>query len=97
MKDTKIEIEMVLNGWIVTCGCQRVVFDNREELIKALRDFWNDPEGTKKRFVKTACNKNAMEPQEMRGIWHWLQENGDQQNSFRIKAPTVTVGNTRDE
>ena len=45
-----IAITAVLNGYIVSVGCQQVVFNNTETLITELRVYLADPEDTEKRY-----------------------------------------------
>ena len=52
----KIEIETVLNGWIVTVGCQRVVFDNMTMLLDALMDYLDDPKAVEEKWLESSIN-----------------------------------------
>lgn len=38
-----IHIEAVLNGYVVTVGCQRVVFESRKGLMEALARYLENP------------------------------------------------------
>jgi hypothetical protein len=52
-----ITINAVLNGWIVTVGCQTVVYQDRNQLTSDLDAYLKDPEATEARFLKTAVNQ----------------------------------------
>ena len=41
----KIEISVVLNGYIATVGCQTVVWQHAEEMIAALRGVSGETSG----------------------------------------------------
>lgn len=53
-----IQIQPVLNGYIVQAGCQTVVFDSRDKLLLAIADYTAKPEETEKRFLENAINRN---------------------------------------
>lgn len=55
-----INIHPVLNGFIVTVGCQSVVFDNVDKLIEELREYCLKPEVTEKRYTGFAINRDLM-------------------------------------
>ena len=52
----EITIRAVMNGFIVTVGCQTIVFDKIEHLVGALNDYLMDPMRTEKRWLDTAIN-----------------------------------------
>jgi hypothetical protein len=52
-----ITIAAVLNGWIVTVGCQTVVYQDRNQLTSDLDAYLKDPDATEARFLKTAVNR----------------------------------------
>jgi hypothetical protein len=52
-----IAITAVLNGWIVTCGCQTVVYQDRAQLTSDLDAYLKDPDATEARFLKTGVNQ----------------------------------------
>jgi hypothetical protein len=37
-------------GYIVTIGCQTAGFSNKEDLLKAITEYVNDPEATEKKY-----------------------------------------------
>lgn len=55
----QINIVAVLNGFVVTVGCQTVVFSTVEALVSALRDYYNEPENTEKRFTSSEFSKHV--------------------------------------
>lgn len=59
----EIHITPVLNGFIVSVGCQRVVFNTPEQLADNVRDYFKNPEATEKKFVGSAVNKTLDGPQ----------------------------------
>jgi hypothetical protein len=52
----EVVISAVANGWIVTVGCQRFVYDDKDKLSGDLRDYLADPVATEERIMKTAQN-----------------------------------------
>lgn len=50
----KIQIEACLNGYIVRAGCQTLVFQTADELLRELRAYMDDPVATEQRFLKNA-------------------------------------------
>lgn len=52
-----VTITAVLNGWIVTCGCQTVVYQERNQLVSELDAYLKDPDATEARFLKSAVNQ----------------------------------------
>lgn len=52
-----IQIQPVLNGFVVSVGCQTIVFSNKETMVSQLSDYLDDPEITEKKFVAKACNR----------------------------------------
>ncbi len=53
-----INIEAVLNGYIVKVGCQRVVFQTREDLMARLGEYLADPDKIQASFLKTALHRD---------------------------------------
>ena len=51
-----IAITAVLNGWIVTVGCQTVVYQERDHLTRDLDSYLRDPDATEARILKGAVN-----------------------------------------
>ena len=52
----EITIRAVLNGWIVQCGCQTVVYQERNQLVSDLDAYLKDPKATEERFLKASVN-----------------------------------------
>ena len=52
-----LSITAVLNGWIVTCGCQTVVYQSREQLLGDLNEYLQFPVETERRFLQQAVNR----------------------------------------
>ena len=44
------EIAQVNNGFIVTTGCQRFVFETYDKMSKYLKMYFEDPNGTESKF-----------------------------------------------
>jgi hypothetical protein len=57
-----INIDPVLNGYIVRVGCQTVVFDNKPALLSALSEYLDKPEEVEKRFLSFPLNNPANHP-----------------------------------
>lgn len=55
-----LTINAVLNGWIVTCGCQTVVYQDRNQLVSDLNAYLQDPHATEARFLKTGVNQGLL-------------------------------------
>ncbi len=55
-----ITISAVLNGWIVQCGCQTLVFHDRDTLVRELDAYLRDPVGTEKRVLGDSINASHM-------------------------------------
>lgn len=51
-----IGVSAVANGWIVTVGCQRFVYDEVAKLVADFQSYLTDPEGTEKRIMAAAVN-----------------------------------------
>ncbi len=48
----------MLNGWIVTVGCQTVVYQDRNQLVTDLDAYLRDPSATEQRFLSTSVNQS---------------------------------------
>ena len=46
-----IIIKPALNGFVVRMGCQRVVFCDRDIMIRALNDYLDDPNKTESQYM----------------------------------------------
>lgn len=60
MKD--IHIHPVLNGFIVTVGCQQIVYNNRHVLVSDLAEYFADPKATEERILKESINRDHTMP-----------------------------------
>lgn len=56
---TTIHIQTVLNGWVVTAGCQTIVYNNAHELTADLAEWLLDPAKAQKRILAGACNRKT--------------------------------------
>ncbi len=52
-----ITIHAVLNGWVVSVGCQTVVYQDRDQLVRDVDSYLKDPDGTEKRFLASSINR----------------------------------------
>ncbi len=52
-----ISITAVLNGWVVTVGCQTVVYQERNQLVSDIDAYLKDPDATELRFLKSSVNQ----------------------------------------
>lgn len=55
----EIKIKAVLNGYIVNVGCQILVFESRQKLIKELDAYLDKPKETEKKYRSTPHAKNV--------------------------------------
>lgn len=46
-----IIIRPALNGFVVRMGCQRIVFVDRDVMIRALNDYLDEPSKTEERYT----------------------------------------------
>jgi hypothetical protein len=46
-------------GYIVTIGCQVAGFSNKEDLLKAITEYVNDPEATEKKYYQPKSGWDA--------------------------------------
>lgn len=46
-----ININAVLNGFVVQVGCQTLAYTSRDKLLADIGSYLNDPEGTEKRLL----------------------------------------------
>ena len=59
MKD--VLISPVLNGWIVTVGCSKVVFTQKMVLLAELDRYMGNPDEVEKEYMEKAVNKCSNE------------------------------------
>lgn len=55
-----LTIKVALNGYVVRVGCQRVVFNDRELMLRALNDYLNDPEGITELYQRNSMNSKQL-------------------------------------
>ena len=46
-----IKIMRVMNGFVVGCGCQELVFETSEKLIAELKRYLDSPDATEKEYT----------------------------------------------
>ena len=46
-----IKIKRVMNGFVVGCGCQELVFETSEKLIAELKRYLDSPDVTEKEYT----------------------------------------------
>lgn len=56
-----ITIEPVLNGFIVTVGCQRVVFTTLTTMLTEIVRYQASPQEVEKEYISNALNKSPKE------------------------------------
>ena len=49
-------IDPVLNGFIIKCGCQKVVFNSLDAMVKEIYRYFKNPEQVEKEYVENAIN-----------------------------------------
>lgn len=59
----ELNITPVLNGYIVTVGCQTLVFNTLSALTTNIGEYYADPDATEKRFRETGLNKRLLQDQ----------------------------------
>lgn len=57
----EVNIRPVLNGFVVTVGCQTLVFNEIEEVANQLIAYQKAPAAREKQFVENAVNKTMGE------------------------------------
>jgi len=57
-----IKIKAVLNGFIVECGCQTIVFNNIDELTVELNRYLNSPDKVEKYWMSNSINSKHTSP-----------------------------------
>lgn len=63
MKAKTIVVSPVLNGFVVTVGCQKVVFDNLKLMKEEIYRYYLDPESVEKEYLSYAINKPDAAPE----------------------------------
>ena len=55
-----ITIKTALNGYLVRVGCQRVVFNNRETMLRALNDYLENPNKIEEMYTYGSINSKQL-------------------------------------
>ncbi len=55
-----INIQAVLNGYIVKVGCQTVVFESLDSMLGELKSYCRDPEFVERSYLENAINAKQM-------------------------------------
>lgn len=53
----QITIVPVLNGYLCSVGCQSVVFTDKQTMLTALSEYYDNPEQVEERYQKRAINR----------------------------------------
>jgi hypothetical protein len=74
----EVVIRAVLNGFIVRCGCQEVVFKSLFDMTAEINKYYTDPEVVEKEYQEKAINKPSGGVQDVTAatsnrIYHGLQ------------------------
>lgn len=48
----EIRIHRVLNGYTVFCGCQTVVFENKDKMLSELSRYFDNPQDVEKEYLQ---------------------------------------------
>jgi hypothetical protein len=56
-----VNIQPILNGWLVQVGCQSVAFTDKQTMLNELGDYLDNPRLVEKRFLERAKNKLSIE------------------------------------
>ena len=56
-----IKIHAVLNGWIVTVGCQQIVFTESDHLLKQLGRYLINPKVVEKEYRELSVNSALLD------------------------------------
>ena len=55
-----ITIKPALNGFVVRLGCQRVVFNDRDTMFRALKDYLDNPGKVEEMYKYGSCNSKQL-------------------------------------
>lgn len=47
-----VKIEVVLNGYLVKVGCQNVVFESLDKMLKELGKYYRNPAAVEREYLK---------------------------------------------
>jgi len=62
MNTRNIEIVPVLNGWICFIGCQRVVFTDKQTMLRELGKYYADPAKVEREYIAKRVNRTEGAP-----------------------------------
>lgn len=55
-------VEVLTNGFILTVGCQRLVFKTLIELADALKEYWKNPRSVEKKYLNCSFRMDSQIP-----------------------------------
>ena len=55
-----VTIKPALNGYLVRLGCQRVVFTDRAQMLRALGDYMENPREVERMYLENSCNSKQL-------------------------------------
>ena len=61
----EIKVKPVLNGYVVSVGCQEIVFTNLDVLCDEMKRYYSNPQNTENDYLENAINKNQMDVAEV--------------------------------
>lgn len=61
----EIKIYPVYNGFVVTCGCQKFVFNSIDEMTKHITKYYKNPDEYEKEFLKKNKVNDTMSGQQL--------------------------------
>lgn len=74
-----VKISAVLNGWVVRVGCQTLVFEDLEVMLKEVGAYLTDPDGIQEAYRENAVNAKYVFGDEAA------------EETARIPSPTVRI------
>jgi hypothetical protein len=86
MKYRNAQIEVVSNGFIVTIGCQRVVAESAETMLKRFKEYYDNPEEAEKKLFENSIVFSGCEP---------VDPTPCVTEGRGLRPPDVSVGNQR--
>lgn len=68
--ETKVEakhyrnfnVEVLTNGFLVTVGCQRLIFKTLIELANVLKEYWENPRSVEKKYLNCSFRMDSQVP-----------------------------------
>ena len=55
-----VTIKPALNGYVVRLGCQRVVFNDRAQMLRALDDYLENPREVERTYLEKSINSRQL-------------------------------------